>query len=225
MAVKEHRSYNRKGDKDLYEALSARRTKLTYKDGAVMPSDEKIYVEEKLDIVPNEYRHIPDMTVSYEDVNRRSHERMIEREDLAMHKEQKHRARKLTARNFFETFVCVSFVVLVGVFIMLLLYPQTELSELASDNSNLKDQINTLKTQILDAEENANQITDMDTIRAQALALGMQDPNQNQVVNLPVPNNDSLKTVVTYNTDGINDEMLADSEDALAAYYQQHPEA
>ena len=29
MAVKEHRSYNRKGDKDLYEALSARRTKLT----------------------------------------------------------------------------------------------------------------------------------------------------------------------------------------------------
>ena len=108
---------------------------------------------------------------------------------------------------------------------MLLLYPQTELSELARDNSNLKDQINTLKTQILDAEENANQITDMDTIRAQALALGMQDPNQNQVVNLPVPNNDSLKTVVTYNTDGINDEMLADSEDALAAYYQQHPEA
>ncbi|MBQ4191673.1 MAG: hypothetical protein II641_07525, partial [Clostridiales bacterium] len=96
MAVKEHRSYNRKGDKDLYEALSARRTKLTYKDGAVMPSDEKIYVEEKLDIVPNEYRNIPDMTVSYEDVNRRSHERMIEREDLAMHKEQKHRARKLT---------------------------------------------------------------------------------------------------------------------------------
>jgi len=225
MAVKEHRSYNRKEDKDLYEALSARRTKLTYRDGAVMPSDEKTDAFAKLDIVPNEYRLMPDMTVSYEDVNRRSHERMIEREDPAMYKEQKSRARKLTARNFFETIICVSFVVLVGVFIMLLLYPQTELSELARDNSNLKDQINTLKTQILDAEENANQITDMDTIRAQALALGMQDPNQNQVVNLPVPNNDSLKTVVTYNTDGINDEMLADSEDALAAYYQQHPEA
>ena len=225
MAVKEHRSYMRKEDRDLYEALSARRTKLSYKDGVVLPADEKIYVEEKLDIVPNEEHVIPDMMVSYEDVNRRSHERMIEHEDLALRKEQRHRARKLTARTVFETVVWVALIVLVGVFAMLLLYPQTELSELARDNSNLKDQINGLKTEILDAEENANRITDMDTIRAQALALGMQDPNQNQVVNLPVPNNDSLKTVVTYNTDGINDEMLADSEDALADYYSQHPEA
>ena len=65
----------------------------------------------------------------------------------------------------------------------------------------------------------------MDTVRAQALALGMQDPNQNQVVNLPVPNNDSLKTVVTYNMDGINDEVIEDAESALAAYYQSHPDA
>ena len=224
MAVKEHRSYKRKEDKDLYEALSARRTKLSFRDGVVMPADEKIYVEEKLDIVPNETA-VPDMMVSYEDVNRRSHERMIEHEDLALRKEQRRKVRKLTARTVFETVVWVALIVLVGVFAMLLLYPQTELSELARDNSNLKDQINGLKTEILDAEENANRITDMDTIRAQALALGMQDPNQNQVVNLPVPNNDSLKTVVTYNTDGINDEMLADSEDALADYYSQHPEA
>ena len=53
----------------------------------------------------------------------------------------------------------------------------------------------------------------------------MQDPNQNQVVNLPVPNNDSLKTVVTYNMDGINDEVIEDAESALAAYYQSHPDA
>ena len=225
MAVKEHRSYIRKEDKELSEVLSAHRTKLSYRDGVVEPADEKIYVEEKLDIVPNADHHMPDMMVSYEDVNRRSHERMIEHEDVAMRKEQSRKARRLTARTIFETFVSVMLIVLIGVFVMLLLYPQTELSELARDNSNLKDEINTLKTQILDAEENANQITDMDTVRAQALALGMQDPNQNQVVNLPVPNNDSLKTVVTYNTDGINDEMLADSEDALAAYYQQHPEA
>ncbi len=225
MAVREHKTYRGKQDRDLYETLSARRTKLTYRDGVVEPFDEKIYVEEKLDIVPNEIASRPGTIVSYEDVNRRSHERMAEHEDVALHREQKRKARRLTARTVFETFACVLLILLVGAFIMLLLYPQTELSELARDNSNLKDEINVLKTEILDAEENANKITDMDTIRAQALALGMQDPNQNQVVNLPVPNNDSLKTVVTYNTDGINDEMLADSEDALAAYYQQHPEA
>ena len=225
MAVKEHRTYISKEDKDLRETLAARRTKLSFKNGVVEPYNEKIYVEEKLDIVSGADHRLHDSTVSYEDVNRRSRERMLEHEDGSLHKEHKIKAKKITARTIFEPIAYVLLVTLIGAFFMLLLYPQTELSELARDNSNLKDQINGLKTEILDAEENANRITDMDTIRAQALALGMQDPNQNQVVNLPVPNNDSLKTVVTYNTDGINDEMLADSEDALANYYQQHPEA
>ena len=106
---------------------------------------------------------------------------------------------------------------------MMLLFPQTELSELSRDNSNLKDKINTVKRQILDAEENANGITDMDAVRAQALQLGMQDPNQNQVVNLPVPNNDSLKTVVPYDSYGVNDDVLKANEDALEEYYASHP--
>ena len=114
-------------------------------------------------------------------------------------------------------------VILTGVFFMLLLFPQTELSELARDNSNLKDQINTAKREIVNAEENANGIADMDVIRAQALALGMQDPNQNQVINLPVPNTDSLRTRVNYNSDGINDEAFKDSKDALADYYANNP--
>ena len=225
MAVKEHRTNITKEDRDLRESLAARRTKLTYRNGVVEPAPEKLYVEENFNIVPDSDHRMPDMTVSYEDVNRRSHERMKEHEDAVTRKEQVIRAKKIVQRTIFEPVACVLLIALIGAFFILLLYPQTELSELARDNSNLKDQINGVKTEILDAEENANRITDMDTIRAQALALGMQDPNQNQVVNLPVPNNDSLKTVVTYNTDGINDEMLADSEDALAAYYQQHPEA
>ena len=106
---------------------------------------------------------------------------------------------------------------------MLLLFPQTELSELARDNSNLKDGINTVKRQIVSAEENANGITDMDTVRAQALQLGMQDPNQNQVVNLPISNNDSLKTVVPYDTYGVNDDVLRVNQDALEEYYAAHP--
>jgi hypothetical protein len=106
---------------------------------------------------------------------------------------------------------------------MMLLFPQTELSELSRDNSNLKDSINTVKRKILDAEENANGITDMDAIRAQALQLGMQDPNQNQVVNLPIPNNDSLKTVIPYDTYGINEDVLRANQDALEEYYATHP--
>jgi hypothetical protein len=64
----------------------------------------------------------------------------------------------------------------------------------------------------------------MDVIRAQAIALGMQDPNQNQVINLPIPNTDSLHTNKNYNTDGINDEAYKDSKDALADYYAAHPD-
>ena len=107
---------------------------------------------------------------------------------------------------------------------MLLLYPQTEVSELARDNSNLKDQINTTKREIVNAEENANGIADMDVIRAQAIALGMQDPNQNQVINLPLPNTDSLKTKANYSSDGINDDDFKDSKDALADYYAANPD-
>ena len=110
-----------------------------------------------------------------------------------------------------------------GIFVMLLLYPQTELSELARDNSNLKDQINVAKREIVNAEENANGVADMDVIRAQAIALGMQDPNQNQVINLPVPNTDSLRTRTNYNSDGINEDAFKNSQDELADYYAAHP--
>ncbi len=91
-------------------------------------------------------------------------------------------------------------------------------------NSNLKDQINTVKREIVNAEENANGVADMDVIRARAIALGMQDPNQNQVVSLPIPNTDSLKTRINYNSDGINDDAYKDSKDALADYYAAHPD-
>ena len=227
MAVRERRELNNHKvqrpvitDKDLSESVNARKTRLAYRNGEVIPLPDRIYEDEKLEIVPDNIK-----LISYADVSRRSRELMLEHEDDRFRIEKARKARKLTARTAFETGVVVGIIVLAGFFVMMLLFPQTELSELARDNSNLRDDIGSLKTQILDAEEHANGVTDMDTVRAQALALGMQDPNQNQVVNLPVPNNDSLKTVVTYNMDGINDEVIDDAESALAAYYQSHPDA
>jgi cell division protein FtsL len=202
-------------DETLDEVLSAGKTNLTYKNGDVLPDVTTLIEDESLIIEKN-----PTL-VSYEDVHERSVQYAIEHEDA---KEHKKKTRKLTRRKFFETVFSIILVILLGFFVMLLLYPQTEVSELARDNSNLKDQINTTKREIVNAEENANGIADMDVIRAQAIALGMQDPNQNQVINLPVPNTDSLRTKANYNSDGINDDDFNDSKDALADYYAAHPD-
>ena len=204
-------------DEALNEVLSAGKTNLVYKNGEVLPEVTTLIEDEPLIIEENP-------VVSYEAVHERTVQYAKDHEDKKMRLENKKKSRRLTGRRFFETIVSIGLVILLGFFVMLLLYPQTELSELARDNSNLKDQINTLKREIVNAEENANGIADMDVIRAQAIALGMQDPNQNQVINLPLPNTDSLRTRVNYNSDGINDEAFRDSKDALAEYYANNPD-
>ena len=205
-------------DETLNEVLSAGRTNLTYKNGEVLPDVTALIEDEPLIIEKN-----PSI-VSYEDVHERSVQYAKEHEDARSKLENKKKTRRLTRRKFFETIFSIVLVILLGFFVMLLLYPQTEVSELARDNSNLKDQINTTKREIVNAEENANGIADMDVIRAQAIALGMQDPNQNQVINLPLPNTDSLKTKANYSSDGINDDDFKDSKDALADYYAANPD-
>lgn len=205
-------------DEALNEVLSAGKTNLVYKNGEVL-SDSTLLIEDQPLIIEEN----PTL-VSYEDVHERSVRYVMEHEDAQLKMENRKKTRKLTRRKLFETIFSIILVILLGFFVMLLLYPQTEVSELARDNSNLKDQINTAKREIVNAEENANGIADMDVIRAQAIALGMQDPNQNQVINLPVPNTDSLKTRANYNSDGINDEAFNDSKDALADYYAANPD-
>ncbi|MCR4704353.1 MAG: hypothetical protein K5665_11905 [Saccharofermentans sp.] len=206
------------GDETLREVLSAGKTNLTYKNGEFIHDESSLIEEEPLDIISNE------QVVSYEAVHERGVEYVIEHEDAAVRREYKKKSRRLTRRKLFETILSIGLVILVGFFVMLLLYPQTELSELARDNSNLKDQINVAKREIVNAEEKSNGIADMDTIRAQAMALGMQDPNQNQVINLPLPNTDSLQTKINYNTDGVTEEVFNNSKDALADYYAAHPD-
>ena len=204
-------------DEALNEVLSAGKTNLVYKIGEVLPDVSALIEDEPLIIEENP-------VVSYEAVHERTVQYAKDHEDRKMRLENKKKSRRLTGRRLFETIISIGLVILLGFFVMLLLYPQTELSELARDNSNLKDQINTIKREIVNAEENANGIADMDVIRAQAIALGMQDPNQNQVINLPIPNTDSLKTRKEYNSDGIDDDEYNDSKDALADYYAAHPD-
>ena len=205
-------------DEALEEVLSAGKTNLTYRNGEITQDVTTLIEDEPLVIEKN-----PDY-FSYEDVHERSVQFAIEHEDSELRREHKKKTRKLTRRRLFETVFSIILVILLGFFVLLLLYPQTEVSELARDNSNLKDQINTVKREIVNAEENANGVADMDVIRAQAIALGMQDPNQNQVINLPIPNTDSLRTRANYNSDGIDEDEVNDSKDALADYYAAHPE-
>ena len=203
-------------DEALNEVLSAGKTNLVYKNGEVLPDVTPVIEDEPLIIEENP-------VVSYEAVHERAVQYAKDHEDPKVRLENKKKSRRLTGRRLFETIVSIGLIILLGFFVMLLLNPQTELSELARDNSNLKDQINTIKREIVNAEEEANGIADMDVIRAQAIALGMQDPNQNQVVNLPVPNTDSLRTKANYNSDGINEDAFKNSQDELADYYAAHP--
>jgi HAMP domain-containing protein len=207
----------RANDEALNEVLSAGKTNLVYKNGEVLPDVTPVIEDEPLIIEENP-------VVSYEAVHERAVQYAKDHEDPKVRLENKKKSRRLTGRRLFETIVSIGLIILLGFFVMLLLNPQTELSELARDNSNLKDQINTIKREIVNAEEEANGIADMDVIRAQAIALGMQDPNQNQVINLPIPNTDSLRTRANYNSDGIDEDEVNDSKDALADYYAAHPE-
>lgn len=130
--------------------------------------------------------------------------------------------RKATRSRIFESVIAVGLIMFVGVFFMLLINPQVGLAELAKDNSDLKDDIAVLKRNILDSEEDVNGITDMDSIRAQALALGMQDPNTNQVVIIPMPEDDKLVTMVSYDEEfGISEEAYDSAVEALTNYYLQ----
>lgn len=210
-------------DETLREVLSAGKSDFVYKNDSIIPEETLIIEDEPLMVEPEE-EDITDTFVSYEAVHDRTVKYAMEHENAQAKLEQKKKSRRLTRRKLFETIISIGLIIAIGVFVMLLLYPQTEISELARDNSNLKDQINTAKREIVNAEENANGIADMDVIRAQALALGMQDPNQNQVINLPIPNTDSLRTRVNYNSDGISEEAFNDSKDALADYYAANPD-
>lgn len=193
------------------EIINTKKDIYTLKDGRVTLED-----------------NLPDDFVSREDLDRRNaalQEKIEEKYNQDREREQVRQARKLTGRRVFETVVVLLLVVFVSALMILMMYPQTQLAEMSRDNSNAKDRIAKLKNEILDAEEDANGISDMDNIRAQALALGMQDPNQNQIVNLPIPHNDSLKTVITYDAYGVSEEALENAVNNLTDYYRQHPDS
>lgn len=143
-----------------------------------------------------------------------------EEQKAELQKAEQKKIRSVARRRNFEAFVAIGLIMFVGVFFMLLINPQVGLAELAKDNSDLKDQIAVLKRNILDSEEDVNGITDMDSIRAQALALGMQDPNANQVVTIPMPEDDKLVTMVSYDEEfGISEEAYDSAVEALTNYY------
>lgn len=136
----------------------------------------------------------------------------------------KERRKKLARKNrsrTLQTILAVIGIIVVGVVFAIALYPQAQLSEMSRDNSDLKDEISELKKEILDAKGNSDGVTDMDSIRAQAMALGMQEPNANQIVNVPMPSSDRLISVATYDSNGISDDALEAARENLKAYYHR----
>ena len=119
-------------DEALNEVLSAGKTNLVYKNGEVLPDVTPVIEDEPLIIEENP-------VVSYEAVHERAVQYAKDHEDPKVRLENKKKSRRLTGRRLFETIVSIGLIILLGFFVMLLLNPQTELSELARDNSNLKD--------------------------------------------------------------------------------------
>ena len=135
-------------------------------------------------------------------------------------KEMRRHYRRACRHRLFETVVLTGLILCIGVFFMLLLMPQVSLAETAADNSNLKDEITTLRREILDSQEAASTIFDLEYVRARAMELGMQDPNDNQVVTLPLPKSDRLNVVNVYSVDGsVNPEAYESAVQALQSYY------
>lgn len=130
--------------------------------------------------------------------------------------------KKAGRHRIFETIIATGLIISIGLFFMLLIMPTVELSELAKDNSDLKDDIIALKREILDSEEDTYGITDMDAIRAQALALGMQDPNENQVVTIPMPDADKLETVTLTDGSVVSQEAYNRACEMLESYYLEN---
>lgn len=114
----------------------------------------------------------------------------------------------------------VAIMLVVGAFFAVVLYYQAKLSDLSTENANAKDRISTLKQDIVSAEEENNGITDMDSIRAIAIAMGMQDPDANQVVTLNYQREDNLESAVRYDNGVIDTDALSEATGDLAEYYR-----
>ncbi|MBR6880858.1 MAG: hypothetical protein IKN14_07250 [Clostridiales bacterium] len=193
---------------------------VTDKSSAKIPEYREYAVPSVDDIINDIHSEESDL-ISVEEVDRNAVEFAKKHKDTIKDKFRQERKKsfKSARKRLFEAVVSIALILLVGVFMFLLLYPQTELSELSSDNSDLKDEIAVLRKQIVDSEENMNGIMDMESIRAQALTLGMQDPNANQVISIPMPKRDKLVTVVTYDDYGVSEDAYKNALANLADYY------
>lgn len=195
-------SYIEHTELDIDAIIEAPRKNVVYTNGRVIETKDYLSQSE-----------VDNYTELYE----RNHVRSINFDSEA--KEQLRKIKSAGRKRTFETVIAVMLIMLIGVFFSLLLYPQTELSEMSRDNSDTKDRIAVLRQNILDAQEDSNGVTDMDSVRAQAMALGMQDPNANQVVMLPMPGNDKLVSVEEYDENGVSGEELVEAQENLADYY------
>lgn len=189
---------------------------------AILAEDkpEYHYKDGKMTVVDKDYYSANEVMKITTDFNKK-HIAGMDQDSIERRKKLLKRNRKRTLQTMFA----VSLIILAGIFFALVLYPQAELSELSRDNSDKKDEITELKKEILDAKGEQNGVTDMDSIRAQAMALGMQDPNSNQIVNIPMPGSDRLVSVGTGDSNIVDDDAVKNATDKLVDYYHhQEPQ-
>lgn len=191
-----------------------------HKDKNRLKTSDNLFVSPDLEVVDDSLEKNYLEYISEVEVGAHTKEKFAESlisYELSKGEKRKIRAQKISY-SIIGSIACV-IVVVAGIMLMLLLYPQAQLSELSRNNSEAKDRIAVLKQQLSDVEENNNGIADMDIIKSQALALGMQEPNANQVVTVPMPKEDKFITMSGYNTDGISEEAYDNAVQNLSDYY------
>lgn len=127
---------------------------------------------------------------------------------------------KNNIRNpLFECVLSIALTIIIGLVFYVMLAPQQSLSELSRDNSDLKDEIASVQREIIEYEKVINGIMDVDAFKAQALAFGMQEPDANQIVIIPMPSEDKLVTGVAYDAQGVSVDAYNGALANLADYY------
>ena len=130
-------------------------------------------------------------------------------------------------KNFFSAakrlrdLLIISFAILfVAALFGALVYNEAQIASINFANSKKERQINKMRQETSQMKETLAMASDLESIRTQAgVRLGMVMPNSNQIVNVVVPKRDHLTSNLSYNSNGVTEEMLSEAKRDLADYY------
>lgn len=122
-------------------------------------------------------------------------------------------------RDFLLVSLAIGFVALLfGV----LVYNESQIASKNFANNKMERQINRMRQETSQLKESLSGTADLESVRKMAaMRLGMVEPNDQQVVNVVLPNKDHMTTSLSYNSLGVTDEMLSEAKRDLARYFSE----